>query len=55
MPDTRKGYLFIADITGYTMYLSQSELEHAHGVIESLLTLLIDHTRPPLVINRLAA
>lgn len=49
-----KGYFLIADITGYTAYLSQSELEHAHEVLQTLLELLIEHTRPPLVISRLA-
>lgn len=48
------GFLLIADITGYTMYLNQSELEHAQDILQSLLELLIEHTRPPLVISRLA-
>jgi hypothetical protein len=54
MTSTQQGFLLIADITGYTMYLSQSELEHAQGTLTTLLELLIDHTRPPLVISRLA-
>ncbi len=54
MAKKERGYLLIADITGYTIYLNQSELEHAHHVLQSLLELLIDHTRPPLVISRLA-
>src|SRR5262245_13984605 len=28
----QKGFLLIADITGYTMFLTGSELEHAQGV-----------------------
>lgn len=48
------GFLLIADITGYTTYLNQSELEHAQDVLKSLLELLIEYTRPPLVISRLA-
>jgi hypothetical protein len=36
------------------MYLSQSELEHAQETLTALLELLIKHTRPPLVISRLA-
>lgn len=47
------GFLFIADITGYTVYLSGSELEHAHDVLRRLLTLLIDSTRPPLQVSSL--
>jgi hypothetical protein len=54
MVKTENGYFLIADITGYTQYLSASELEHAHGVMQTLLTLLIQHTRPPLIISRLA-
>jgi uncharacterized protein YndB with AHSA1/START domain len=35
------------------VYLSQSELEHAQQVLQTLLELLISHTRPPLHISRL--
>jgi len=54
MSGTQEGYLLIADITGYTQYLSQSELEHAQQTLTALLELLVDRTRPPLVISRLA-
>ena len=54
MAKTENGYFLIADITGYTQYLSESELEHAHEVLQTLMELLIQHTRPPLVISRLA-
>jgi len=54
MTTTQHGYLIIADITGYTMYLSQSELEHAQEVLKTLLELLLDHTKPPLTISRTA-
>ncbi|NJN81748.1 MAG: DUF2652 domain-containing protein, partial [Caldilineaceae bacterium] len=54
MRSTQTGYLLIADITGYTGYLSDSELEHAQEVLQTLLELLIDHTRPPLAISRTA-
>ncbi len=53
MPNTQTGLLLIADITGYTTYLSQSELEHAQEVLQSLLEILIEHTRIPLIISRL--
>jgi hypothetical protein len=46
--------MLIADITGYTQYLSASELDHAREVLKALLELLINHTKPPLVISRLA-
>lgn len=47
------GYIVIADITGYTAFLSSSELEHAEDSLRSLINLLIDQTKPPLVISRL--
>ena len=31
------GTLLIADITGYTMYLSQSELDHARETLQAWL------------------
>ena len=51
---TKHGYFLIADITGYTQYLSASELEHAEKILTALLNTLIQHTKPPLVISRLA-
>ncbi len=48
-----KGILLIADISGYTTFLKESELEHAHGVLSDLLSVLVDGTRPPLAISRL--
>src|SRR4030066_2308229 len=54
MATSQSGYLLIADITGYTLYLSQSELDHAQAILTVLLELLVEHPRPPLVISRLA-
>lgn len=54
MSKTHEGYLLIADITGYTRYLSESELEHAQDTLTALLELLVENTRSPLVISRLA-
>jgi len=50
---SQQGFLVIADITGYTAYLSDSELEHAQDSLSSLLNLLIDHTTTPLTLSRL--
>ena len=33
---SRRGYPLIADSTGYTMFLTQSELEDAHGILEAM-------------------
>ena len=49
----QRGFILIADITGYTAYLNDSELEHAQGTLTELLELLIEHTKSPLVISRL--
>ena len=54
MSSLKYGLLLIADISGYTVYLSESELEHAQEVLYSLLQLLVEHTRPPLVLSRTA-
>ena len=54
MSKSHSGTLLIADVTGYTMFLSQSELEHAQEIMSSLLELLISHTKPPLALSRTA-
>lgn len=54
MTTTQSGLLLIADISGYTMFLSASELDHAQEILSTLLNGLIDHTRPPFVISRTA-
>lgn len=49
----KSGLLLIADLTGYTTYLHDSELEHARGTLTALLEILVGGTRPPLTISRL--
>jgi hypothetical protein len=49
MPDT--AYFVIADITGYTLFLTSSELEHAQLILTELLQSLVDASRPPLGIS----
>ena len=53
MASIESGILLIADISGYTKFLASYELEHAQDSLRSLLNLIIEHTRPPLVISRL--
>ena len=53
MTASRSGFLLIADITGYTAFLSQSELEHARDSLNSLLGLLVEQTQRLLRISRL--
>lgn len=53
MAGTHQSFLIIADITGYTTYLSESELEHAQEVLASLIGLLMESARPPLKVSGL--
>src|SRR5262245_28147010 len=48
------GYLLIADITGYTGFLSKTELDHAQGILTELLQVLLKETKAPVVLSRLA-
>jgi Protein of unknown function (DUF2652) len=49
----RTGYLVLADISGYTKYLSGVELEHAHDILADLLGLVADGLCPPLQLAKL--
>jgi hypothetical protein len=49
----QRGYLFIADITGYTSYLSTTELDHARSTLQDLLNLLLREIRSPLQVSKL--
>jgi len=46
-----KGYFVIADITGYTAFLTGSELDHAQDILKSLFETLHDQIKPPLMIS----
>lgn len=51
MPDdhrARQGYLVLADISGYTAFLTGTELEHAQAIIHELTTLIRERLAPPL-------
>ena len=50
---TQQGFLIISDITGYSKYVNESELEHARDSLTALLNILIDHTQSPLVLSKL--
>jgi Protein of unknown function (DUF2652)/Polyketide cyclase / dehydrase and lipid transport len=54
MSDTvRQGCLVLADISGYTSYLSGVELEHSHDILADLLGLVADGLCPPLRLAKL--
>lgn len=46
-----RGHLVIADISGYTQFLTDSELEHAHGIIGELLNAVIGTIHAPLTVS----
>jgi uncharacterized protein YndB with AHSA1/START domain len=38
---TQRGYLLLADISGYSSFVAKSELEHAHDILSELLELIL--------------
>lgn len=46
-----RGHLVIADISGYTQFLTDSELEHANGIIGDLLNSIIGAMQAPLAVS----
>ncbi len=44
------GYFVIADISGYTKFMAETEIEHAKGVLEGLFEAVIPAIRAPLAI-----
>ena len=40
------GYLLIADISGYTAFLTSSEQDHANPILKSLLISLVEQVDP---------
>ena len=43
---TRRGYFILADITGFTSFVADSELEHAQHILSQILNLLIKKFTP---------
>ncbi len=43
-----EGYLLLADISGYTAFLTGTELEHAHAIIRELTKLIRSRLAPPM-------
>jgi Protein of unknown function (DUF2652)/Polyketide cyclase / dehydrase and lipid transport len=42
------GYLVLADISGYTAFLTGTEIEHAQGIIQELTELIRERLTPPM-------
>ena len=51
LPET--GFLVLADLTGYTAYLSRSELEHAPAIAGDLLETIVGRLEPPFRLAKL--
>ena len=47
------GYLILADISGYTSFLSQTELDHAHEILTDLLETILNRFKPLLTIHKI--
>lgn len=45
---TRRGYLVLADISGYTAFLTGTELEHANAIVPELTMLIRERLAPPM-------
>lgn len=50
---TQHGYLFLADISGYTSYLAGVELDHAHEILTHLLETIVKKVQAVLTISKL--
>lgn len=53
LPAADSGCLLIADVSGYTRYLHDTELEHAQDVLADLLGSVVTHLRSALRISKL--
>src|SRR5438876_5104107 len=47
------GFLLIADITGYTTFLTRSELEHAQGILDALFKSIFAEIKAPIILSNL--
>lgn len=50
---SRRGFLVIADITGYTRFLTGSELDHAQGILEDLFAVILARLNSPLHLSNI--
>ena len=50
---SKRGYLLIADITGYTRFLTGSELDHAVGILEELFEVILDRLKSPMILSNI--
>jgi len=48
---TKKGYFILTDISGYTEFLTRSELDHAQDALQNLFDVQLAHIKYPFVIS----
>ena len=48
-----RGYLLLADISGYTAFLTQTELEHAHEILTDLLETILQRLKSLLTVHKI--
>ncbi len=53
MDSPQRGYLVLADISGFDAYIASVELEHAQDILAELLQLLVSNLVPPLKFSNL--
>ena len=53
IPRPERGYLVLADISGFTAYLAGTELEHAHEIIRELLEFIVTRLQPLLTLAQI--
>jgi hypothetical protein len=57
MSDSRtpiqRGYLVLADISGYTAFLTQTELDHSHEILTDLLETILERFRTLLTVQKI--
>ena len=49
--EVKNGYVLISDITGYTEFLIESELQHAKEILDTLLKTGVNSMRPPIAMG----
>ena len=52
-PKAQQGYLVLADISGFTSFLAQTELEHAHEILTDLMEIITKEFRSLLEVSKL--
>src|SRR3972149_3333134 len=50
---TQRGYLLLADISGYTSFVAATELEHSQDILSELLEVIVGKFKTLLTIHKL--